>query len=548
MRKKTQKEFISEVKKIHDDKYDFSESIYITNNTPLKVICPVHGVFFKKPVHLINRKQGCPKCSQEKQTHNQKKPLDILLKEFNHIHDNKYNYSKVEYVNTITPITIICPKHGEFEQLPSNHLKGKGCKYCGGTAKMDTKLFIEKSKKIHDNKYDYSKVVYKSSREPVTIICPEHGEFEQIPNNHLSKSQGCPKCLGWVKDTESFIEKSKKIHGDKYDYKNTTYKTIHEEVDIICPTHGNIKVTPNYHLRGLGCKFCTTSISIEEKNILTFIESMGVKCIPNDRSVLGDKELDIYLPDYNIAIEYNGLYWHSEEYVDNEYHLNKSNKCLEKNVRLIHIFEDEWLHKKEIVKSRIINILNLTPKKIYGRKCVIKEVDSNVARNFINENHIQGYVNSSIKIGLFYDNNLVSIMTLGKTRNILKSKGEEGEYEILRFCNKLNTTIIGGASKIFNYFLKTYKPKKVISYSDKRWSIGNLYNKLNFKLENTSKPNYFYLINKKRETRYKYQKHKLKSLGLLTNPSLSAVDNMKINGFYRIFDCGTDKFIWDIKN
>ena len=218
MKKKTQKEFISEVKKIYGDKYDFSESIYITNNTPLKVICPVHGDFFKKPVHLINRKQGCPKCSQEKQTYNQTKPLDILLKEFKDIHDDKYDYSKVEYVNNNTLITIICPKHGEFKQLPSNHLKGKGCKYCGGTVKMDTKLFIEKSKKIHGDKYDYSKIEYKSSREPVTIICPEHGEFDQIPNNHLSKSRGCPKCLGWVKDTESFIEKSKKIHGDKYDY------------------------------------------------------------------------------------------------------------------------------------------------------------------------------------------------------------------------------------------------------------------------------------------------------------------------------------------
>jgi hypothetical protein len=153
-------------------------------------------------------------------------------------------------------------------------------------------------------------------------------------------------------------------------------------------------------------------------------------------------------------------------------------------------------------------------------------------KEFMIKNHIQGYVNSSIRIGLYYNNELVSLMTLGKTRNILKYKSVDGEYEILRFSNKLNTSVIGGASKIFNYFLKTYKPNKVISYSDKRWSKGGIYKTLGFKLEKISEPNYYYDINKKRETIYKYQKHKLSDMDLLINDSFYLVSFYCIDFYF----------------
>lgn len=545
MKKKTQKEFLEQVKKIHADKYDFSNSMYTTNNTPVEIVCKRHGKFFKKPIHLINRKQGCPKCSIEKQTELQKKELKTFIEECKLIHNDKYIYDKVKYKNNKTPITIICPIHGEFEQIPYNHLKGKGCKYCGGTSKMDTKIFIEKSKIIYGDKYDYSKVRYKSSGENVILICKEHGEFLITPNNHLSKNQGCRTCTGSVFDTNSFIRKSKEIHNDYFNYEKSIYININTPLIVNCPKHGDINITPQYHINGYGCKICSNNISTQEKEIYNFINSLNVESIENDKTLLNGLEIDILLPKHKLGIEYNGLYWHSEQFKDKNYHINKTKLCEENGYRLIQIFEDEWNDKKEIVKSRLINIIGLNKNKIYGRKCIIKEISSSDAKEFMVKNHIQGYVNSSIRIGLYYNNELVSLMTLGKTRNILKYKSVDGEYEILRFSNKLNTSVIGGASKIFNYFLKMYKPNKVISYSDKRWSIGEIYKTLGFKLEKISEPNYYYVINKKRETRYKYQKHKLAGMDILFNESFSESDNMKLNGYFKIFDCGTDKYVWD---
>ena len=541
MKKKTTEEFILEAKNIHGDRYNYSLVEYLKNNSPVKIICEEHGIFEQTPSKHVNAKQNCPKCSNIITHNTQRKNKDTFISEAKQIHGDKYDYSLVEYVNSKTKIKIICPEHGEFEQIPSNHLKGKGCLYCGGTSKMDTKLFISKANEIHENKYDYTLVKYKNSHDKVSIICPIHGEFEQIPNNHLSKKQGCFKCLDKIHNTETFNEFCSLIHNNKYDYSLVNYTKITDKVKIICPIHGEFEQRCDSHKNGNGCQNCSNNgVSSDEKEITNFILSLNIDFVENDRLILNGKELDIFIPSHNIAIEYNGLYWHSEEYIDNEYHLSKTQECDKLGIQLIHIFEDEWLHKKEIVKSRIKNILGLTPNRIYGRKTIIKEISSKEVKRYLNENHIQGNVNSKINLGLYYNDELVSLMTFSGLRKVLGNKSSENIYELLRFCNKLNTTVIGGADKLLKHFIKNYSPKEIISYADKRWSKGNLYEKLGFEFIHDSKPSYFYIINKNREYRFKYRKDILVKEGYDSNKSEHQI--MLDRKIYRIYDCGNKKY------
>ena len=280
---------------------------------------------------------------------------------------------------------------------------------------------------------------------------------------------------------------------------------------------------------------------LQQKEIVKFIKTIyDGEIIENDRTILGGKHLDIFLPELNIGIEYDGLYWHSEIFKEKNYHINKTKLCKDNNIFLIHIFEDEWLYKKDIVKSILKNKLNTITNRIYARKCVIKEINSFNCEKFLNENHIQGSCASKIKIGLYYNDELVSIMTFGNERICMGKKSINDSYEMIRFCNKLDTNIIGGASKLFNYFIKTYNPKNIISYSNNRWFDGSLYKNLGLNYILESKPNYWYIIGNKRKHRFNFRKNKLIDEGF--NPSLTEHEIMLSRKIFRIYDCGNKKF------
>jgi len=277
-----------------------------------------------------------------------------------------------------------------------------------------------------------------------------------------------------------------------------------------------------------------------EIRLCKFLSENNINYIPNDRKTIKG-ELDIYIPSHNLAVEVNGLYWHSEYYLNNDYHLIKTKMCEEQNIQLFQFYEDELLEKYDIIKSMLSSKLGLINYKIYARKTIIKEMDSLTCRQFLINNHIQGNVNSSIKLGLYYNSELVSIMTFGKLRNVLGNKiNIDGEYEMLRFCNKLNTQVIGGASKLYTYFKNTYKPIKVISFANRRYSNGNLYNQLGFKLEYNTVPNYWYVLNKTRKHRFLYRKDILIKQGF--DASKTEHQIMSERKIPRIYDCGNMKF------
>lgn len=275
-------------------------------------------------------------------------------------------------------------------------------------------------------------------------------------------------------------------------------------------------------------------------DIITFIKEIDNNIIIkiNDRKIIKPLELDIYLPDFNLAIEYNGLYWHSELNKDTDYHLNKTEKCLEKGIKLIHIYEDDWIYKKDIIKSRILNLLGKS-ERIYARKCIIKEVYNNISKNFLEKNHIQGGINSKYSIGLYYNNELVSLMTFSKSRY------EKNKLELLRFCNKLNTTVIGGASRLFKYFINNYDIySDIVSYADRSWGDGNLYKTLNFELIKKTKPNYSYIVNGIKDNRFKYRKSELIKDGYDKNKTEHEI--MMERCIYRIYNSGNLKYLYKI--
>ena len=217
--------------------------------------------------------------------------------------------------------------------------------------------------------------------------------------------------------------------------------------------------------------------------------------------------------------------------------------CESKGIHLIHIFEDEWVNNKDIVKSRLKNLFKLTDNKVYGRKCIIKEVNTKDKTKFLNDNHIQGTIGSKVNLGLYYNDDLVSIMTFGKGRVVMN--GVKNEWELLRFCNKINHSVIGGASKLFKHFIKNYNPNQLISYADRRWSQGNLYNQLGFNKTHNSTPNYFYVVNNEREHRFKYRKNLLVESGFDIKKTEREI--MYDRGIYRIYDCGNLVYIYNKK-
>jgi hypothetical protein len=461
------------------------------------------------------------------------------------VHGDKYDYSKVEYVNNRTEVIIICPIHGEFKVIPDSHLRGTNCPFCGEINRRINKTsnlesWIKKAKKVHGDKYDYSKSIYNGATEPINIICPKHGEFIQRASDHLS-GYGCKKC-GYEKvshslslDLEDIITKANEVHNNKYEYVISNNGTKNK-INIVCPIHGIFKQRLGNHLYRLSeCPKCANIFSKFEESIYNFLTENNIKCIRNDKSILNGLELDLLIPSHNIAIECNGLYWHSESFKDKNYHLNKTIECEKKGIRLIHIFEDEWSFKQNIVKSRLLNILGLTSNKIYARKCDLREVDPKECINFLDSNHIQGKCSSSIKIGLYFNNELVSLMTFGKSRHFIGNG--KADFELLRFCNKLNTNVIGGASKLLKYFIKHYNPKEIISYADKRWSDGHLYEVLGFNHTHDSPPNYYYIIGQERKHRFNFRKSILiKKYGCPEN--LSEKKFCFSQNWKRIYDCG----------
>ena len=465
-------------------------------------------------------------------------------------HGDKYDYSKVEYVNNNTKVEIICPEHGSFWQRANYHMRGKGCQKCGlkklYALKYSTDEFITKAKKIHGDKYDYSKTEYVSIRTKVEIICPEHGSFWQRASSHID-GNGCQRCgfkkgvsLRYEKyNTDYFINHAKKIHGDKYNYSKTEYVNAVTKVEIICPEHGSFWQRASSHINGSGCPRCYSKVSKSELEICEFLKENNIEYIQSDRKIIKPYEIDIVIPKYNLAIEYNGVYWHSEQILKKAnrppktFHKMKYDKCKEKGYQLFTIFETEWILKKDIIKSMILDKCNLHNVKIIAKQCEIKKVSDKYSKIFLNENHIRGYKEGD-HIGLFFKDQLVSLMSV---------KMEGKECNIKRFINKKGIRIEGSLNILLKYLTMHYKYKDLFIFIDNRFPVCSTYlqNKF-YEYKNIGPAYYYFKDNHIFLNKFEFKNNKILNTFENYDNNLTEYENCLNNRYNRVWDCGKTKF------
>ena len=557
VKKMSTDEFIRRARIVHGDKYDYSKSDCENrdNKGRVCIICHKldgdgneHGEFWQRPNSHI-RGDGCRKCSNENtsriNSRKQSKTREEFITDANNVHHGKYSYDKAIYVNSHTKITITCPIHGDFTQTPTNHLQGKGCPKCANK-EVTRDEFVEKAKLVHGDFYDYSKTNYTNNNTSVIITCPIHGDFEQKPKYHL-QGKGCNLC-GLTRQVEKrcgtgeeFISRAKLIHGETYDYSNVNYVNNKTPICITCKKHGDFWQIPYVHLYGCGCRLCGKSASNPENEIYDYIIGLIDTCevVRNNRKLLDGHEIDIYIPSLKIGFEYDGLYWHSEaEGKFKDYHISKTENANSKGIRLIHIFEDEWLEHKEIILNKIKHIIGKDSASVIGaRKCSVTVISNDNAKQFLERYHIQGYANSTLYYGAFYSGELVGVMSF--------LKEHDGNWNLTRFATNFKYRLPGLANKILKNFIVDNNPNEIKTFLDRRWGTAqdNVYTKMGFKLVDTLKPDYSYIKGHTRYHKFGFRKQILhKKYGLpLTMTEKQMCDKL---GFYRIWNCGLFKYVW----
>lgn len=355
------KEFLKKARSKHGDKYDYSHVKYRDNFKHISIICPKHGAFLQSPKHHLYGRD-CPKCAYEKGSRTKANNYSgNFIRKARSKHGDRYDYTKVQYRHSKKKVTILCRIHGEFQQTPNAHLKGQGCPKCG---------------------------IIKNTQNQ-TISCDE------------------------------FISRSNKVHGDKYDYSKIEFKKQHTKVTIICPLHGDFEQLPYNHLNGHGCPLCPIIVSNPQQEIINFVRGVDpeLNILVNDRNVIYPYEIDILI-DGHIGIEYHGLYFHSycSDNENKDAHQLKHIKAAKSGINLIQIFADEWLNNKELVKSMICNRLGLSDK-IYARNCEIAYLTTKEYNSFCDQNHIYGAKNAKYRYGLTHNGVLVCLMSLNKKKN-----------------------------------------------------------------------------------------------------------------------------------
>lgn len=517
---------------IEAEGYMLLTDTYVNAHSKLEIKCPNGHVFYKS-INKWEKGQRCKYCNGAL-TH-----IDDIRKSF-----ISENYTLLTTVYTgQQPLEYICP-NGHRGTITLKHWnKGTRCRECyfdSISSNLDD--FI---KLLSLENYTVKKVLdnYTNSKSDVICVCP-NGHIQSTSRNKWLNGYRCKECayeelsntfrLDFSTIKNSFISLGYTLLSTESSYKNAL-----SMLKFICPFGHQGQIKWRDWQQGCRCSMCSNAFSKGHQNICDLIKSLDINYTINDRTIIKPYELDIVIPEKKLAIEYCGLYWHSEKTgKDKNYHLNKLKSCEKEGYRLITIFEDEWLKYPDIVKSRLTNLLAYKKLiQLHARKCIIKEIDYNMCKDFLNKNHIQQQDRSAIRLGAFYEENLVSVMTFCSGNIAKGSRKVEGVYELSRFCSKLGYNIPGIASKLLKYFERNYSWNEIFSYADRRWSDGGLYLKLGFTFVGFTQANYWYSKDgKDRIHRFRLRKtakdDKFKTERVLRQEE----------GYYRVWDCGNFKF------
>jgi hypothetical protein len=574
--KKTTQQFKQEI----DTKYTKEFSVlseYVNSKTKIDIrhnkCNNIHSI---APINFDGTCLYCKRLEEVK-THYSKiselaKTMNFSVEPFPNIIGNIAKYKLTLVCNACK--TKIISRYGYFLQK----YKNVSCETCKKT-KLTNTIYETFSSHLRvldlEDQYEIVTKDIVSLYEPVEILHKTCGTIQTTTiSKFINKKNKCKTCAvpyNKVLPEDFLLKFASYENSTQYNILNPLeYKTNQDNLKFIhkyyiddddnTVTCGfEFTMTPHNFQRGQRCPKCGKSRtrSAEERELYEFINSISTHEVIHSYHVKKettnkiDFEIDIYIPALKIGFEYCGLYWHSDKFVEDTYHLNKLNKAKEHGIQLYQIFSDEWLTKKDIVKSKVSHIINhsLAKYKIYARHCTIREIDVQDKTNFLNKHHIQGADKSVLNLGMFFEDELVSVMTFSNLRKVLGQKSEVGAYELSRFASKLDYVVVGGFSKLFKYFTRNYEFSVIRTYADLRWSFGNLYLTNGFELIHQSKPAYSYITGSKntRLHRFNFMKQRLKYLFPdIYDDNKTERQIMQEAGYHRVFTCGN--LVFEYKN
>lgn len=495
-----------------------------------------------------------------------------------------YDFTNAKYTGALSPITgIRCPRHGEFQQYSAQLRKGgAGCPACGAEARaaslrLPPEEFVARCMETHSGKYDYSVTCYTSMKARVQVRCPLHGVFSISPIKHLYGGQGCPACgalsRGHRKDVatssiksaatkvaafaRSFVHSAVAVHGDTYDYSQVQYVGAKAPVTIICNTHGAFSQVAWEHLNaGAGCPKCSHHLSRGEDAVFRFLSNL-TPAEQRNRTLLKPKELDIYLPEIKLAVEYCGEFWHSHGDAEDERknklkHHQKYLDCKAQGIRLITLYETEWKEHNYAVRRLLRNAVGKSRGKLMARKCELRKATTQEARQFYDRYHPQGGAGHGEHYALFWQGKMVACMRFVLGANDRGAGAANRVWTLGRYATRV--TVAGAASRLFKAFVQEYNPPVVKSFSDNRFFEGGMYAQLGFALEADVEPDY-QVWHPKLGTKPKphYQRRaiprRIAEIGANevfdpeTDPRTEAQITYAL-GARRLYDCGKKRWVW----
>lgn len=466
--------------------------------------CTKHGEFECMP--LGPRTVVCPGCKAD--AVREEGLTTIKLKAFE-LFGDRIKIVEDTYINSGSKVDIICEQHGRSTIRAGTIIfnsEGRtqyGCKRCadegvGASRILPFDKFVEQvQEKFGKNAVEYLPEGYTGLNGNITYVCPKHGKVTAAAFHHSKAALPCKFCATERRSVnaripfEQFLEKSRKIHGDRYDYAEDSYTAMSESTNIVCKVHGEFSQLPSDHVTSkAGCPKCACSISKGEIELKEFLEGAGLE-INHQFRYEGRKEFDILANSHNIAIEYDGVLWHSTKFRDRETQLLKARNAKELGVSLVRIFEDEWLNRKEQVKSLLLARFGIHDgERVFARKCAVREISNYEAKKFLETHHVQGWCHSGICFGLFREQECVAVMVFKSSMSGRYQAGS-GEFELARYASK--GLVVGGAGKLLKHFIRTCNPSRIVSFSEKRLFSGKLYESLGFEREAEVAPSYTYI-------------------------------------------------------
>lgn len=541
----TFEERVEHFNKVHGNKYTYVSRSKVEGKYFIEVVCPVHGNFSQ--LDLVHaRGGGCPAC-HPKAVRTQTEVWGLC----SIAHNNKYTYElNPNYRTQKDELHVVCPDHGRFNQVANLHLKGANCPDCVSNALMPEKELVDRCLAKHEGRFTYLGFAgaWKGAQTLLRWSCPVHGEFKQLGAARLV-GKGCAKChydSGRNRTTfANWWAKVQTLHAEKYTYPDIAETELEwlgvdrTYVNPVCVRHGEFRVRALVHAEGVGCQKCVQGDTRKwHTNISKYIQNLGFT-VTEDRKIPGSNfEIDIYVVEKNLAIELHGIHWHSSQFRPNNYHIEKRKLVEAAGITLVEIFSDEWSDSEAKVLALIRSKLGVATDSVYARNTKMAVLASRTAREFYTKHHLQGFAAGDAHLGLLSDEEVVACMSF-----IAGDGGRNsGKDSVVLTRFATSKRVVGGASKLLNAFVKMHRPKTVVSFSDNRYSDGNLYRTLGFAKLSVSAPDYRYVVGKRREHKSNYQRKHLPKKLKTFDPLLSEKANCEANDIYAIYDCGLTKW------